>query len=111
MGQQAIAGTLQDPQRNEAGFYITGSGAFPMVGPGFAMTGGAIGPVGAWPAATHTMVHSHPSGRGISEGDIRATNADGVRTVSAGVGTNRYGSYSRGGTPVTCNMPNRPATP
>jgi RHS repeat-associated protein len=111
LGQQAITTTVQDPQRNEAGFYVTGSGAFPMVGPGFVITAGTIGPVGGWPQGTHTMVHSHPSGRGISPGDIRGTDADGVRTVSAGVGTNRYGSYSKGGTAVTCNMPNRPATP
>jgi hypothetical protein len=111
LGQQAIDITLEDPERNEAGFYINGGGVHPMTGSGFVTTNKTIGPAGDWPQGTHTMVHSHPTGRGISGGDIDATDRDGVRTVSAGMGTNRYGSYSRGGIPVTCNMPNSPAAP
>jgi RHS repeat-associated protein len=104
LGQRAIAITGQ----NEEGFAIGSYGVIPMTGPQFRRTGSTIGPAGDWPRGTHTMVHSHPSGGGISEGDIAATNADGVRTVSAGVGTNRYGAYSRGGTPTSCNMPQSP---
>jgi RHS repeat-associated protein len=115
LGQEAIQATQTEGKNLENGSYITTDGsAFPMTGPDFARTGGpppTIGPVGAWPAGTVTMVHSHVGGGGISEGDIAATDGDGVRTVSAGVGTNRYGAYSKGGTPTTCNVPEKPTKP
>jgi len=108
LGQQSINATVTEGEGLENGFLITGSGVTPMTGPGFVRTTGSIGPVGRYPTGTQTLVHSHPSGRGISPGDVSVANSTGIRIVSAGVGTNRYGSASRGGTPVSCNTPVRP---
>jgi len=106
LGQQAIAATGQS--NVEEGFAITGIGVVPLTGPSYQKLLGSITAVNGWPSGTRTVVHSHPSGGGISPGDIAATNATGVRSVSAGVRTNRYGSYSKGGIAITCNMPNKP---
>ena len=109
LGQQAIQGSKQSGL--EEGFGITGSGVVPTTGPTFVRTPASITALAGWPAGTTTLVHSHPSGRGISPGDVATANAGRIRVVSAGVGTNRYGSAARGKTPVTCNTPSRPATP
>ena len=105
LGQRAIEATGD----TEEGFLVRLDGAIESAsGPGWRKTDRSIGPAGQWPADAATFVHSHPSGRGISPGDIGVAESTGIRVVSAGVGTNRYGSASRGGTPVTCNMPSRP---
>lgn len=105
LGQQAIALT----GNTEEGFLITRTGAIQRAsGPGWNKARGGIYPLFGWPRNAGTFIHSHPSGGGISPGDINVANRTGIRIVSAGVATNRYGSTSRGATPVTCNMPERP---
>ena len=106
LGQQAIGLTGQ----TEEGFLITSKGSVQRAdGPGWTKTLGSVGPAGGqWPAGSAAFVHSHPSGGGISRGDIGVTNSTGIRIVSAGVRTNRYGSAQRGLPPVTCNTPQRP---
>jgi RHS repeat-associated protein len=105
LGQKAIALT----QSTEEGFFITSRGAVGRAdGPGWVKTDSSIGPFVSWPRSIATFIHSHPSGSGISPDDVGASDIIGFRIISAGVGTNRYGSYSPGGPPVTCNTPTRP---
>lgn len=104
-GQQAIGLT----GGTEEGFLTKTDGSVQRAdGEGWLKTGRSIGPAGDWPKDSKTFVHSHPSGGGISPGDVYVANNTGIRIVSAGVGTNRYGSAQRGSTPVTCNAPSRP---
>ena len=107
VGQDAIERTEQSGV--EEGSIITRDGqVVPMTGPDWVHTDRSIGPRDQWPGNAATAVHGHPSGNGISPGDQRMTNSTGIRGVSAGVRTSRYGSYSRGGTPTTCDLPTRP---
>ena len=105
LGQQAIGLT----QKTEEAFLITTDGSAQRAdGSGWIKTGSTIGPSTAWPANSRTFVHSHPSGGGISPTDVGVANTTGIRIVSAGVGTSRYGTAQRGQVPVSCNMPARP---
>ena len=113
-GQQAIA--LSGSSNVENGFWFTNTGgARRAAGPNWVATPGTATSVatirpasGSFPNGTTRFVHSHPSGGGISPGDVQVATNTGIRIVSAGVGTNRYGSAQRGAAPVTCNMPTRP---
>lgn len=58
-----------------------------------------------FPAAGQVkIIHGHPSGAGISPGDIAGTLADGIYTVSVGVGTNRIGTAGVLEYPVSCDF-------
>lgn len=105
LGQQAISLT---GSTEEAFLIMQGGGVQRATGPGWRKTARTIGPSGNWPSNSSSFVHSHPSGGGISSDDIGVATNTGIRIVSAGVRTNRYGSAQRGRAPVTCNMPNRP---
>lgn len=62
--------------------------------------------IGTLPLGSLTLVHSHPSGGGIGSDDVNAARVAWIRVVSAGLGTNRYGSANPGLEPgVSCNMP------
>ena len=105
LGQQAIALTTG----TEEAFLISRNGSVQRAdGPDWIKTGSSIGPSTSWPASSKTFIHSHPSGGGISPGDVGVAERTGIRIVSAGVSTSRYGSAQRGQAPVSCNMPARP---
>ncbi|MCL4215059.1 MAG: hypothetical protein KJZ74_14205 [Gemmatimonadales bacterium] len=106
LGQAAINTSIASGV--EEGFAITGTGVIPATGPNFLRAEGSLSAINGWPTGTSTLVHSHPSGYGISPGDVSMANSTGIRVVSAGVGTNRYGSAKRGSPAVSCNMPQRP---
>ena len=61
-----------------------------------------------WPLGMDVFVHAHPSGSGISPGDVSTAGIIGSRIISAGTDTDRYGSFSPGGVAITCDLPIRP---
>ena len=109
LGQAAIA-LSQGSGGLEQGFGINqNKSVFVALGPLWVHTNRSIGPAsGEWPAGLSIFVHAHPSGGGISQGDVQLTQKVSFRIVSAGVGTDRYGTAQQGTTPVTCEMPQRP---
>ena len=103
MGQLAIAHTLLSGL--EEGFIMMLDGSWVNVRElGYRNLEDRL--IGRPPAGSLTLVHSHPSGRGISEDDVYSARVTWVRVVSAGVGTNRYGSANPSIEPgVSCDMP------
>lgn len=113
LGQQAITLTKQGIGVEE-GYMIFSDGTVQrMIEPNFRRGPDYIKLPPQLPSGVVALVHSHPSGSGVDEGDLAiALLHPGVRVISAGRGTNLYGvsSWPPGGTPFysNCPLPNGP---
>jgi hypothetical protein len=115
LGQQAITLTKQGISLEEGYMLFSDGTAQRMKEPNFIRYPDGIKIAMGYqiPAGVVAFVHSHPDGSGISPDDLTtALLRAPIRVISAGVGTNLYGSaeWPEGGKPsyANCLLPNGP---